>query len=382
MYFLFQKLYKNAASEYTNKHSTMQNKIRTRHFISVNNIHHNVKSVGTMVHIQPKCVLDEVTVPTAGESTTPRTPPAFAAQSTGTVGFSPPVSATPSHDTADTPRKKKAQKKANHDMTSESDYMVHDIAEATTDARPKSRHYNGGVRGSNPNIEPTLPDGTVLESSGTFCFDDETTPDPRKTFLAQGESGSTSADMTLFEQGAFFTSAASIVQDTLDKDIASVTSVETKLDTKRISNLIRKMEAACDMANVPDWEREQDEKVKEKRKKKRGKKAIDESNNKLIQIEKKVGHAIRQVARIILGSQVAGLDSGRGHTLAQPKRLTNRMLLPNYTLDDVNKFILIFNKVDVDFSGSLDAEEWTKFFTSMNKSVTVQEAQVRARLHK
>ena len=43
-------------------------------------------------------------------------------------------------------------------------------------------------------------------------------------------------------QGAFYSSAHSVVEDSLDNDIASATSASTKIDRKRISNLIRKLD--------------------------------------------------------------------------------------------------------------------------------------------
>lgn len=56
--------------------------------------------------------------------------------------------------------------------------------------------------------------------------------------------------------------------------------------------------------------------------------------------------------------------------------LTTRILLPYYKLSDVKHFLEIYRKVDEDYSGDLDPEEWCNFFTAMSSSVT--RAQARA----
>jgi Ca2+-binding EF-hand superfamily protein len=50
--------------------------------------------------------------------------------------------------------------------------------------------------------------------------------------------------------------------------------------------------------------------------------------------------------------------------------LTTRVLLPYYKLSDVKHFLEIYRKVDEDYSGDLDPEEWCNFFTAMSQSVT------------
>jgi Ca2+-binding EF-hand superfamily protein len=58
------------------------------------------------------------------------------------------------------------------------------------------------------------------------------------------------------------------------------------------------------------------------------------------------------------------------------KALTTRALLPYYKLESVHQFMDIFAKVDENFSGDLDVNEWIKLFTSLNESVPVQEARM------
>ena len=60
--------------------------------------------------------------------------------------------------------------------------------------------------------------------------------------------------------------------------------------------------------------------------------------------------------------------------------LTNRQLAPSYKVADVQSFLDIFLTVDTDFSGDLDADEWVRLFTSMNKgsgqTMTKQQARM------
>lgn len=60
----------------------------------------------------------------------------------------------------------------------------------------------------------------------------------------------------------------------------------------------------------------------------------------------------------------------------KPVNLTTRELLPYYKLDSVLQFMDIFAKVDENFSGDLDVNEWIRLFTSLNESVPVQEARM------
>lgn len=338
----------------------MQTRIRTRHQISMNKIHQNIKAIGSMVHVQPKCVLDDVLVPPSTEIPSPRDLP---------VPYELPTidySRTPLNERSKTGDGSSSDEEKSGRMGTESDFFVHDITDTSSSIRPVSTHFRGVSTGENSF-------DTVSSFGGEFG--DDLLPHTVKVIEPDRRRKS---ELSLFEQGAFYSSADSMGDegDNYDSDLASVVSLNSKLDTKRISNLMRKISVACDISNIPEWERQLEERAAQKREKKKHKRGVDTSNNKLVIIEKKLAHAVRQVARIILGSQVVGLDCGRGMPLSQPKPLTNRALMPFYTLHDVNKFILIFNKVDADFSGSLDADEWTQFFTNVNKSVTVQEAQV------
>ena len=54
--------------------------------------------------------------------------------------------------------------------------------------------------------------------------------------------------------------------------------------------------------------------------------------------------------------------------------LDTRSLLPFYKAEDVRHFMDIFSKVDTDFSGDLDMDEWVRLFSSINTNISEQES--------
>lgn len=56
------------------------------------------------------------------------------------------------------------------------------------------------------------------------------------------------------------------------------------------------------------------------------------------------------------------------------RKIRTRDLLPSYTVQDVHNFIALINKVDADFSGSIDIHEWITLFTSMGSSLHAHQA--------
>ena len=56
--------------------------------------------------------------------------------------------------------------------------------------------------------------------------------------------------------------------------------------------------------------------------------------------------------------------------------LTTRMLLPYYKLDAVHQFMDIFAKVDENFSGDIDVNEWIKLFASLSETVSELESRM------
>lgn len=95
-------------------------------------------------------------------------------------------------------------------------------------------------------------------------------------------------------------------------------------------------------------------------------------------LEKKLQLAIRGEYRSRMAAQNKQEDDKRLDTPVSPtkKSLTTRMLLPYYKLDNVNQFMDIFAKVDENFSGDLDVNEWIKLFTSLDESIPTQEARM------
>ena len=61
-------------------------------------------------------------------------------------------------------------------------------------------------------------------------------------------------------------------------------------------------------------------------------------------------------------------------TMMKQKLHLIHALLPYYKADDVRYFMDIFTKVDEDFSGDLDMNEWLKLFSTLSSTVPVQEA--------
>lgn len=158
--------------------------------------------------------------------------------------------------------------------------------------------------------------------------------------------------------------------DSEDGDAESADTGGTNLNFNKIMNYIAKVDEALDEDNIPEWEKRSTARRLLLRHRKKLKSLEASSYAKMIALEKRLSDAIRHVFRII-GS--GAVDRAK-NTVMKP--LTTRALLPYYKLEDVDHFLDIFNRVDTDFSGDLDPEEWTNFFTAMNQSVTHQEAQV------
>lgn len=170
-------------------------------------------------------------------------------------------------------------------------------------------------------------------------------------------------------QDALTLKASSHDSEDFDGDASQQTG-ESKLNYERVVNYMIKVDSALDQDNIPEWEKRSTARRLLLRHRRKLNSLEASSHQKMLSLEKKLSDSIRHVFRVI-GSHAAD------HTKnIPPKPLTTRALLPYYKLEDVDHFLDIFNKVDTDFSGDLDPEEWTNFFTAMNRSVTHQEAQV------
>jgi Ca2+-binding EF-hand superfamily protein len=95
-------------------------------------------------------------------------------------------------------------------------------------------------------------------------------------------------------------------------------------------------------------------------------------------VEEEKGSANMSVGAVL---DTASSMAAKGAALAQHanaankvKALTTRALLPFYKLDDVKSFMDIFAKVDTDFSGDLDMDEWLQLFSNLRKNVNPNES--------
>ena len=164
---------------------------------------------------------------------------------------------------------------------------------------------------------------------------------------------------------------------------AAESAPKVSFDKKRVSQLVDKVTEATN--DIPDWEMRQDQKYKQMRKT-RSQKKIDRYNNAhevLISLERKLKYAMMSAHQ--------GVDSD---TLQVRQNLTTRDLLPYYKILDLKNFLEIFHKVDNDFSGDLNVNEWLQvylkrvmhsncffikpfcfqFFYAFNKSITISQA--------
>jgi Ca2+-binding EF-hand superfamily protein len=144
-------------------------------------------------------------------------------------------------------------------------------------------------------------------------------------------------------------------------------SIPTQLNLSKISSLMTKIDTIVS-EGAQFWDKSSKARRLLQRHRRKMKSLDSTSLAKMISLERGLANAIRQVFRIV-GPDV--------EMVVQPvKPLTNRVLLPFYKLEDVQNFLEVFNKVDVDFSGDLDPTEWANFFSAMNRAVSYQEAQV------
>jgi Ca2+-binding EF-hand superfamily protein len=90
-----------------------------------------------------------------------------------------------------------------------------------------------------------------------------------------------------------------------------------------------------------------------------------------------VGDSMTNTDTSTSASIVASLDDTP--VVLKPKirqHLTTRALLPYYKIEDVKNFMETFSKVDEDFSGDLDIDEWVKLFALLNENVPAQQARM------
>jgi Ca2+-binding EF-hand superfamily protein len=128
-------------------------------------------------------------------------------------------------------------------------------------------------------------------------------------------------------------------------------------DQNKISLLMKKVEEAGQ--SIPHWEKDRD--LVSPSRKKSLHRTVSSIRTNVDVLEKKLLLTVRSFFRN------QSLSPG-----ADMKILNTRSLLPYYKLADVKHFLDAFQKVDEDYSGDLDIEEWCQFLTSFNKSLSKQ----------
>lgn len=101
----------------------------------------------------------------------------------------------------------------------------------------------------------------------------------------------------------------------------------------------------------------------EYRKQQRIRRRAQDSYEERTALEKKLQNAIMFV-----------LATPKEREIGPRRKIRTRDLLPSYTVQDVHNFIALINKVDADFSGSIDIHEWISLFTSMGSSLHAHQA--------
>ena len=157
------------------------------------------------------------------------------------------------------------------------------------------------------------------------------------------------------------------------------------LDKDNISKILGKVDAAINPALHDEWD------LKYSQQTKKHKTAQNLPREAKEQLEKKVRAALRdeynarvrreekqkenEVAKLMrLQNKEPEKAAKDGKEKEKKVALDTRALLPYYKGEDVRYFMDIFTKVDEDFSGDLDMNEWIKLFSTLSSGVSVQEA--------
>jgi Ca2+-binding EF-hand superfamily protein len=130
------------------------------------------------------------------------------------------------------------------------------------------------------------------------------------------------------------------------------------LDEEKIRSLVLKVDEAV-LSSIPHWEKARE--VRTPSKKRDFRRTMSSIRTNVDVLEKKLTVTIKSYFRNYLSPANTEI-----------KILNTRALLPYYKLSDVKHFLDAFQKVDEDYSGDLDIEEWCNFLTSFNKSLSKQ----------
>lgn len=152
------------------------------------------------------------------------------------------------------------------------------------------------------------------------------------------------------------------------------------LDRDALSKTMRKVDAAIDPALHEEWDRKYAHHTKGQNQRKQN---LPQDAKEAL--EKKVRAAMREEYNLRARREEAQKEHEAAKLLGEPVpakaeeqknkvSMDTRALLPYYKAEDVRYFIDIFTKVDEDFSGDLDMNEWLKLFSTLSSTVPVQEA--------
>jgi Ca2+-binding EF-hand superfamily protein len=135
--------------------------------------------------------------------------------------------------------------------------------------------------------------------------------------------------------------------------------LKTGMHTQRVENLLEKVREA-EESSTPLWEKKLFSSKGIARKDKR---QVASVRTNVEMLEKKLAQAIKVFYRVDVA------------TLGENKPLSTRILLPYYKMADVKHFLDAFQKVDEDYSGDLNIDEWCNFLMSLGgKSLDIQQA--------
>lgn len=189
---------------------------------------------------------------------------------------------------------------------------------------------------------------------------------PREVPLLPGSEAKLLAEMS--EYVATSSSAMISTSDGSQLLVLSPREKQPELDMQRLSTLMQKVSSAVESG------------PSEARAGMRPGKSIasssaDSSSKARVPIKRMLSAAQSNEAllekKLIVAIRSANTTSNEGESRVD---LTTRQLLPFYKLEDVHHFIEIFQKVDEDYSGDLDIEEWCRFFLALDKNVSRKQA--------
>lgn len=356
-------MYKNAVNEYASRYSSFANKVKTHHTVTTDRIKDRVKNLGTMIHLENKVQMDDVVVPTdysddkdISDDVLRRLPSKLGfSKDTGILsspasfGYIHQVGSVGSGGAAFTENSLKGIAMGRKGTIS----VVESFVSKTVDDDDEGPGFSTASNSYKKAALQSLHENYFISGSRSKSKSDIT---PRKDPFSIKVT-SCSKDMDSDDDEA-----------TCDTYGTHGTN-ESKLNYNRIANYMHKLDDALDLDNIPEWEKRSTARRLLLRHRKKLKSLEASAHAKMVALEKRLAESIKQVFRIVGANAV-----DRKNSVLKP--LTTRALLPFYKLEDVDHFLDIFNKVDTDFSGDLDPEEWTNFFTAMNRSVSHQEAQV------